>query len=49
MAERKIQIDKRNQAMVSLPSFIRDKFNLKQGEIVDVDLNGTNIVIKTRK
>lgn len=42
MVGRKIQIDKSNRAIVSLPTFIRDKFNFKQGGIVDVDTDGIN-------
>lgn len=45
MADMTIFQDKRNRTFVYLPAFLRDKFNLKKGEIVDVDTDGTRIII----
>ncbi len=45
MAEMTILKDKRNRAFVYLPAFLRDKFDLQKGEKVDVDTDGTKILI----
>lgn len=45
MVDTKIKRDNQNKAYVYLPAFLRDKFNLQNGEIVDIDTDGTRIII----
>lgn len=45
MAEMTIFKDKRNRAFVYLPAFLRDKFDLQKGEKVEIDTDGTRIII----
>jgi SpoVT / AbrB like domain. len=45
MAEMTVYQDKKNRTYVHLPAFLRDKFDLKKGDIVNVDTDGTRIII----
>ncbi len=45
MAEMTIFQDKRNRTFIYLPAFLRDKFDLTKGDKVDVDTDGTRIII----
>ena len=45
MADMTIFQDKKNRTFVYLPVFLRDKFDLKKGKIVNVDTDGTRIII----
>jgi AbrB family looped-hinge helix DNA binding protein len=45
MVERKVFQDKNNRTFVSIPSYLRDKFDLKKGTAVDVTDNENSIVI----
>ena len=41
----RINRDNHNRTSVNLPSFLRDKFDLQDGDRVDVDTDGTKIII----
>ncbi|SFT78506.1 looped-hinge helix DNA binding domain-containing protein, AbrB family [Methanosarcina thermophila] len=45
MAEMRINRDKNNRTSIYLPAFLRDKFNLQNGSLVDIDTDGKNIII----
>lgn len=45
MAEMRINRDKNNRVSIYLPAFLRDKFNLQNGSLVDIDTDGKNIII----
>lgn len=45
MAERKITLTHNNRAFLCIPAYLRDKFGLKKGSIVDVTDTEGKIVI----
>jgi AbrB family looped-hinge helix DNA binding protein len=45
MAEMRINRDIKNRVSIYLPAFLRDKFDLQNGDKVDVDTDGMNIII----
>jgi AbrB family looped-hinge helix DNA binding protein len=45
MAEMRINRDKNNRVSIYLPAFLRDKFNLQNGSLVDIDTDGKSIII----
>jgi AbrB family looped-hinge helix DNA binding protein len=45
MAEMRINRDIKNRVSIYLPSFLRDKFDLQNGDKVDVDTDGKTIII----
>ena len=49
MSEMRINRDKDGRTSVYIPSFLRDKFDLQNGDRVDFDTDGTNIIIKPIK
>jgi AbrB family looped-hinge helix DNA binding protein len=49
MAGMTVYKDKQNRTFVYLPAFLRDKFNLQNGEIVEVDTDGTRIIISKKE
>jgi antitoxin component of MazEF toxin-antitoxin module len=49
MAEVSINRDKDNRVSLRLPAFIRDMFDLQNSEKVDVDTDGTRIIIIPKK
>jgi AbrB family looped-hinge helix DNA binding protein len=49
MGEMTVYKDKKNRTFVYLPAFLRDKFNLQNGEIVEVDTDGTRIIITKKQ
>jgi len=44
MAEMRIDRDKNNRVSIYLPAFLRDKFDLQNGNVVDIDTDGKNII-----
>lgn len=49
MSRMKLAIDKKGRTNVKIPAFLRDKFGLKNGDFVDVDTDGTKIIIYVDK
>lgn len=49
MVGTKIKRDSQDKTYVYLPAFLRDKFNLHNGEMVDVDTDGTKIIVTILK
>jgi AbrB family looped-hinge helix DNA binding protein len=49
MSTTKIKRTKQEHTFVYIPSFIRDKFNLKNGDDIDVDIRGGKIIITPLK
>jgi AbrB family looped-hinge helix DNA binding protein len=45
MAEMRINRDIKNRVSIYLPAFLRDKFDLQNGDKVDVDTDGKTIII----
>jgi AbrB family looped-hinge helix DNA binding protein len=45
MSEMSVIQDKRKRTYVYMPAFLRDKFNLQNGDRVEVDTDGTRIII----
>lgn len=45
MVEMRINRDVKNRTSVNLPSFIRDKFGLLDGDRVTIDTDGDRIII----
>jgi antitoxin component of MazEF toxin-antitoxin module len=45
MPKTHIFIDKRNRAVVTIPSFLRDMFEFVSGEEVDITTDGKKIII----
>lgn len=45
MVKMRVNRDNKDRTSVNIPSFIRDKFNLVCGCKVDVDTDGTKIII----
>jgi AbrB family looped-hinge helix DNA binding protein len=45
MVKMKVYRDPKNRTSVKIPSFIRDKLNLEGGSYVDVDIEGSQIII----
>jgi AbrB family looped-hinge helix DNA binding protein len=45
MSEMSVFQDKRNRTFIYVPAFLRDKFELKGGDKVEVDTDGTSIII----
>lgn len=45
MATRKITVSAQNHALLCIPAYLRDKFGLQKGSIVDVTDNEDSIVI----
>jgi AbrB family looped-hinge helix DNA binding protein len=45
MAEMRVNRDKQNRVYIYLPAFLRDKFNLQNGDKVEVDTDGERIII----
>jgi AbrB family looped-hinge helix DNA binding protein len=49
MATMRVNRDKQNKVSIYIPSFLRDKFDLQNGDHVKVDTDGTQIIISTLK
>lgn len=49
MAEMRVNRDKKNRVYIYLPAFLRDKFDLQNGDKVDIDTDGENIIITPKK
>jgi AbrB family looped-hinge helix DNA binding protein len=49
MAEMRVNRDKQNRVYIYLPAFLRDKFDLQNGDIVEIDTDGTHIILTPRK
>lgn len=49
MAEMRVNRDKKNRVYIYLPAFLRDKFDLQNGDKVEVDTDGTNIILKPKQ
>jgi AbrB family looped-hinge helix DNA binding protein len=49
MTERKLAQSKNNRTFLCIPAYLRDKFSLKKGDIVDVTDDGKSIVITPLK
>jgi AbrB family looped-hinge helix DNA binding protein len=45
MTERKIFQDRNHRTFLNIPAYLRDKFDLKKGDMVEVNDNGGSIVI----
>ena len=45
MPERKITMTYNNRAFLCIPAYLRDKFGLQKGSVVDVTDDGNSIVI----
>jgi AbrB family looped-hinge helix DNA binding protein len=45
MAEMRVKKDKQNRVYIYLPAFLRDKFNLQNRDTVDIDTDGSHIII----
>ncbi|WP_135611005.1 AbrB/MazE/SpoVT family DNA-binding domain-containing protein [Methanococcoides sp. AM1] len=45
MTVRKIYSSNEGRLLISIPAFLRDKFNLEKGDTVDVDCNNEQIII----
>jgi len=45
MAEMRINRDQKQRVSIYLQAFLRDKFDLQNGDKVDVDTDGINIII----
>jgi AbrB family looped-hinge helix DNA binding protein len=48
MAEIRINRDQKQRVSIYLPAFLRDKFDLQNGDKVDVDTDGKYIIIKPK-
>jgi len=48
MAKMVVNRDKHNRVHIYLPAFIRDKFDLQNGDKVEVDINWNHIIITAR-
>ena len=46
MAERKIYRNDSGTTYFYIPAFIRDKFNMKKGDMVDIDDEGDKIILR---
>ena len=40
---------KHNRTVIHIPSFLRDKFNLQNRDEVEIDTDGTSIIITPKK
>ena len=49
MSEMRINRDKDGRTSVYIPSFLRDKFDLQNGDKVEFDTDGTNIIMIPKK
>jgi len=49
MAEMRVNRDKDGRTSVYIPSFLRDKFDLQNGDKVEFDTDGTNIIMIPKK
>jgi bifunctional DNA-binding transcriptional regulator/antitoxin component of YhaV-PrlF toxin-antitoxin module len=49
MSRMKISVDKKGRTGLKIPAFLRDKFQLKNGDCVDVDTDGTRIIVTILK
>lgn len=45
MVIHKVKQDKNKRTFVSIPSFLRDKFNLKKGDDVEIDFEDGKITV----
>jgi bifunctional DNA-binding transcriptional regulator/antitoxin component of YhaV-PrlF toxin-antitoxin module len=45
MVKMRVNRDKKGRTTVNVPSFIREKFKLEDGNGVDVDTDGSRIII----
>lgn len=45
MVKMRVNRDKQDRTTINIPSFIREKFNLVNGGNVDVDTDGSRIII----
>jgi AbrB family looped-hinge helix DNA binding protein len=45
----RVNRDKKNRTYIYLPAFLRDKFDLQNGDKVEVDTDGANIILKPKK
>jgi AbrB family looped-hinge helix DNA binding protein len=45
MVKRRVNRDKQNRTLIFLPAAIRDKFNLQNGGSVDIETDGSRIII----
>jgi AbrB family looped-hinge helix DNA binding protein len=48
MAKVVVNRDKKNRVHIYLPAFLRDKFDLQNGDKVEVDTNWNHIIITAR-
>lgn len=48
MAEMRINRDIKNRVSIYIPAFLRDKFDLQNGDLVEIDTDGENIIIKPK-
>ena len=49
MSRMRIFIDKQGRTSLKIPAFLRDKFGLKNHELVDIDTDGTRIIVTLLK
>jgi AbrB family looped-hinge helix DNA binding protein len=49
MAVATITRDKENRISLRLPAFLRDKFDLQNGDKVEIDTDGTRIIITKKE
>jgi AbrB family looped-hinge helix DNA binding protein len=47
--ERRLNEDKKRRISIYLPASMRDLFNLKNGDRIDVDTDGTRIILTPKK
>jgi AbrB family looped-hinge helix DNA binding protein len=45
MSKMRVSVDKQNKASVYIPAFLRDKFDIKNGDMVEVDTDGARIIM----
>jgi AbrB family looped-hinge helix DNA binding protein len=49
MSEMRVTREKGGRTYVYIPAFLRDKFDLQNGDKVDVDTDGVNIILRPKK
>jgi len=49
MAEMRVKRDKQNRVYIYLPAFLRDKFNLQNGDKIGIDTDGYRIIITPKR
>jgi AbrB family looped-hinge helix DNA binding protein len=45
MSKMRVNRDKQEKVAIYIPAFLRDKFNFQNGDYVEVDTDGTRIII----